>query len=357
MAKAAFTINLAEEKQGFFCRVPLRMGQRGRKQSPTTRLIAGKIYGVSSKKGSTSCRTSYAQLQEEFGVCRSTVATSLGTLKENKLIEEKKRNHDGTDYTYVGVNCCQCNEVPMYLFTAKFFISGEERRLTKAQALVLGFLMSETYRLGNKGKYEGSIAQIARELSLSETTVKKALSILMKARLIYRPAEDKGQNGHKLTKYSVAKELFFYKEKRRPRVVKAEPKEEKKLTLDKHIEDLNAVSERTRYYDLAKSRTVNKARDYIDWAKKTYQSFDMITKQIGLLNIEIAKAEVKNLPTLSTLQARHRGAEIQRREIMRRYKISEERMQPEYYAICKKCFDTGALPGGAACSCYICRKE
>ena len=353
MAKAAFTINLAEEKQGFFCRVPLRMGQRGRKQSPTARAIAGKIFGVSSKKGSPSCWTSYDQMQEEFGVCRSTVATSLGTLKENKLIEEKKRDRDGTAYTYVGEASRRYNIVPLYLFTADVVVDGKQCRLTKAQVLLLSHLMTETKRPKNNGKYEGSIAQLARELALSETTVKKALSILMKARLIYRPAEDKGKNGHKLTRYSVAKELFEYERKRRIRAAKAE----KTAPKDKNIENLNALAERNSYYEKMKARMMARADKYLRAVTAQVPQYDIISKKLKALNIEQAKAEVRKLPTLNDLQAQRRELEEQRRALMQRYKISEERMRPEYYATCKRCLDTGELPGGQWCMCHKKSKE
>ena len=352
MAKAAFTINLAEEKQGFFCRVPLRMGQRGRKHSPTTRLIAGKIYGVSSKKGSTSCWTSYDQMQEEFGVCRSTVATSLGTLKENKLIEEKKRDRDGTAYTYVGEASRRYNIVPLYLFTADVVIDGKQCRLTKAQVLLLSHLMTETKRPKNNGKYEGSIAQLARELALSETTVKKALSILMKARLIYRPAEDKGKNGHKLTRYSVAKELFEYERKRRIRAAKAE-----KTAQDPKIAALNAKAERESFYAAQRRRAELRAEKYLGQVNVAVPGFVDVNKKLKIMELEQAKAEYTNSSGLMDVLARRRELEAQRRELMQRYQISEERMKPEYYATCKRCYDTGTLPNGRGCTCYQRAKE
>ena len=352
MAKAAFTINLAEEKQGFFCRVPLRMGQRGPKQSPTARAIAGKIFGVSSKKGSPSCWTSYDQMQEEFGVCRSTVASSLGTLKENKLIEEKKRDRDGTAYTYVGEASRRYNIVPLYLFTADFVVDGKQCRLTKAQVLLLSHLMTETKRPKNNGKYEGSIAQLARELALSETTVKKALSILMKARLIYRPAEDKGKNGHKLTRYSVAKELFEYERKRRIRAAKAE-----KTAQDPKIAALDAKAARESFYAAQRRRAELRAEKYLGQVLAIAPEFAAIKKKIKVAELAEVKAEHFNLPTLADAQARRRELEAQRRAIMQRYQISEEQLRPEYYATCKRCFDTGELPNGRGCMCYQRPKE
>ena len=347
MANLAMTIHLPEEKQGFFCRVPLRFGKRGRKQTPSARAIAGKIYGISSKKGSPACWTSYDQMQDELGVCRSTVATALGSLKENNLIEEKKRDREGTAYTYVGEASRRYNVIPLYLFTAEFSVAGKVQRLTKAQVFVLSHLMTECKRPKNNGKYEGSIASLARELSLSETTVKKALSVLMKARLVYRPAEDKGKNGHKLTKYTVAKELFEYERKRRVRAAKAEKNVE-----DKNIAALDAKAERERFYAAQRRRAELRAEKYLAQVVTMAPEYAEIKKKIKIAELAEVKAEHLNLSTLSDAQARRRELEAQRHAIMKRYQISEEMMRPEYYATCKRCFDTGTLPNGYGCNCY-----
>lgn len=344
MANIAMKITLPEEKQGFFCRVPLRMG---RKKSPTARAIAGKIFGVSSRKGAPSCWTSYDQIQEEFGICRSTVAASLGVLKEDNLIQEKKRDREGTAYTYVGEVGRRYNVVPLYLFTAEFVASGKKWRLTKAQVLVLSHLMTESRRPKNNGKYEGSIAQLARELSLSETTVKKALSVLMKARLIYRPVEDKGINGHKLTRYSVAKELFDYERKRRVRAAKRVKKAE-----DERIAALDAKIERERFYEAQRGRAEARANKYKKSVESQVPEFVKVSKAIRVVQLDEVKAQVYSKPNLVNLQAQRRELEAQRREMLKRYQISEERMKPEYYAVCKQCFDTGTLPNGRGCTCY-----
>lgn len=353
MAGFALTINLSEEKQGLFCRVPLRIGEKGRKHSPTSRAIAGRIFGISYKKSSPSCWTSYDQVQEEFGICRATVAKSFGNLKQNEIIKEKARDREGTAYTYVGKSSARYDVVPLYLFTADVVVEGKRRRLTKAQVLVLSHLMTECKRPKNNNVYEGSIAQLARVLALSETTVKKALLVLMKARLIFRPEECKGKNGHKLTKFTVAKALFDYERKRRVRAAK----KEKKRMEEQRIEALDAQSERDSYYLKLQERAQARADKYLRQVNAAVPQFIEISKELRAAQLAEVKAEVKKYITLPALQAQRRELEARRREIMKRYNILEERMKPEYYATCKRCFDKGTLPNGYGCTCYLRAKE
>ena len=170
---------------------------------------------------------------------------------------------------------------------------------------------------------------------------------------LYIVAEDKGINGHKLTRYTVAKELFDYERKRRIREAKAE----KKTREDQIIEAMNARSERESYYSKLRERAQARADKYLGQVHDAVPGYVEITKQLKAAELAEVKASVRAELTLPALQAQRYKLEEQRREIMKRYNISEARMKPEYYAICKRCFDTGTMPNGHACACYQCRKD
>ena len=350
MAANALTINLPADKRGLFSRAPLWFGKKGNKLSPATVAIVGKIFGLSRTKNAAdaSCWTNYDQLQEEFGLSRATVAKAITNLKENELIQIDCRDREGTSYKYIAEAGKRYDIIPSFLYTADCNY-GEQRRLTKAQARILAHMMTEAKRPKNAGKYEGSIARIARALSLSETTVKKAVKVLLKARLIYRPAEDKGRNGHKLTIFHVNKELFEYEKYRKKVKIKEE-------IAPKAVQDVNARTDRQRYYDLRKAEMEARAEKYREKVYNAVPKFKEIEIEIKALQIPLAKAEVGNAATYPVLLSKLHGLNADRRMIMQRFNIEEDKLQAKHYAKCVRCYDSGTLADGMACSCFR-RKE
>ena len=347
MGQAAFTINLPKEKWGFFSRVPLWFGSRGKKFSPSARALAGRVFGVSQAKNKDNeFWTSYDQIQEELGVCRATVAAATKSLKDTKVIEEKNRTQKGTSYKFIGESGKRYDIVPLYLYTCDIRIGGVDRRLTKSAVLLLAHLMTECKRPKNNGKYEGSIARLAREVNISATTVKKEIKVLLKAGLIYRAAEDKGVNGSKLTRYCVNKTLYDYERFRRTKA--------KKTTVqDKKIAALDAMSERQRYYSLRQEEMRARAERYIGQALQMAPKLKTIDFDLRALALPAAKAEIaKDDVQLHVILRRRAELRAEREQLLKQFNIEERRMVPEFYARCKKCQDTGYLPNGRGCTCY-----
>lgn len=344
MATATITINLPEEKRGLFSRVPLRIGKS--KLSPSSHAIAGKICSFSRvKKPDAVCRTSYDQLQQEFGVARATVAAALRVLQEDELISES-RDSKGTAYKYLGEIGRKYDVVPQYLYTADFIVAGEKKRLTKAQVRVLSHIMTECKRPKNMGKYECSNAILARLLDLSETTIKKSIKILLKARLIYRPAGDKGCNGHKLTSYQVNKNLYIY-EQFKKNVKRVEP------TASKTISDIDKRDQRVRYYDLRRNEMARRVEKYRMQVYTAVPKFKELEEELRKIALPLVTAEHRKLNTYPILLAKKQDLEEKRRLLMQRYNIVEDRFKESYYATCHCCNDTGVLRDGKMCNCYL----
>lgn len=345
MKQAALTINLPKEKWGFFTRVPSYFGAKGTRLSPSARAFAGRVYGVTKteKNPDAALWTNYDQIEGEFGVCRATVASSLNALKECDIIEEGARSKTGTSYKFTGKTGRRYNVVPLYLYTADVAVDGIERRLTKAQVLLLGYMMTESRRPKNNGKCEGSVARFARELSLSETTIKKAIKTLLKARLIFRAAEDKGINGAALSRYVVARELFEYERFRKVKAKKATSKDKAQAAAD-------AKAARERYYAERQNDMKERAERYKVKVWSTAPALKQIDADLRALAPQIARAELDGNAAL--LQFKAKRLEEERATLLQRFGIEERRMQPLFYARCKKCHDSGVLPNGAFCKCH-----
>ncbi len=347
MAKAVIKINLPEDKQGFFCRTPRRIGKKGQRISPSARAIAGKIYGTTVKTDShVGCWLSYDQIQREFGICRETVATALSMLENAGIIQQHQRDRAGTAFRYVGDAGRTYDVVPQYLYTADIMIGGTSYRLTKAQVSILSHIITESKRPKNNGVYEGSMAQLARTLKLSETTVKKGVKVLLKANLIHRSAEDKGVNAYKRTVYHVDSIIWDLerklKRKKRAAVAKG----------SKDIIDTDSRAARKRYYDLAMDQARARADKYKMQVYKAVPEFKDLNAKIQALAFPLAEAEHRKLDTLTSLKETERKYQEARKQIMQRFNIKEERLNATYYARCKRCFDTGAKSDGTLCDCF-----
>lgn len=352
---AAFTINLSEEKIGFFSRVPMWFGAKDRKLSPSARAIVGKIFGVSRRANNAegACWTSYDQIQEEFGVCRATVSTSLERLRESELIEEQARDRSGTAFRYIADAGKRYDMVPLYLYTADFKIGGKDRRLTKSQVYLLAHLMTECKRPKNNGKCECSIARLARTLDLSETTIKKGIKVLLKAGLIFRAAEDKGVNGSKLTTYHVNRELYVYEQYRNKKSVKAQ-----KTAEPKAIADANAQADWKAYYERRATEMKDRAEKYKLKAYEKAPKLQVLDHELSQMRLQIAKADLYDRTLLPVLESKYGKLESDRAALMQRFGFVKEAFKPEYYAKCKKCGDTGNLINGkGGCTCFRERED
>lgn len=346
MSHAVIQLNLSEDKQGFFCRIPLRIGAKGQYFSPSMRALAGKVYGTTKTKKNTECWTSYDQLREELGVCRETVANAIKSLKENDIIKENGRDRQGTAYTYVGDAGKRYDVVPMPLFTMHIAIAGKYRKLRKSEVLVLGHIMTECNRLKNLGKYETSNAIMARRLNLSEVTVRRAVNSLICANLLHRP--ERGVNASKLAAYTIDRELRAlereWERKRRVRKLK-----EKVQNNEMVAEALEA--ERRKFYEERRKEAQRRAEKYIE-SIENIPEYKAVDTKIRKIKAKWVRAELDKAPEFAALDAEMQKLKAMKADIMKRFNINPQRKDPHYYARCKQCMDTGVLLDGTRCTCF-----
>lgn len=346
MGQAAYTINLPEGKRGFFLRMPTWFGSKGKKITPVARAFAARVFGVSEQNADKGLCTSYDQIGAELGVCRRSVASSVGSLKKANMITENNRTKDGTSYIFTGKTGQRYDIIPLYLYTADFKVDGIERRLTKAQVLLLGHFMTQAKRPKNAGVVEGSMAQFAQKLNLSETTIKKGIKVLLKAGLIYRAKNEKGVNSSVLSRYHVNRSLYDYEKLRRVRAPK-------KSASDKILEAVDARAEREAYYARRQDEMKDRAERYLLDAYRKAPRLKEIDIAINKMQPALARASLAVGDLYKQLKAQERALKIERAAIYNNIGADERKIHPGYYARCRKCNDSGYHSNGKGCTCYL----
>ena len=115
------------------------------------------------------------------------------------------------------------------------------------------------------------------------------------------------------------------------------------------IADINAKSDRERYYALLREKAQTRAERFLAKANANAR-FKEITTELSKMEFTLAKAEVFEPASLPALKAQKRDLLAERKSILAELGIEENELTPQF--TCKKCSDTGFLPNGAACNCY-----
>ena len=324
----------------------------------------------------------YKKLAETYKVSDSTLSRSFNNLESKGLIKRKRNVGGATEYTYVhdeeakekeksskkkekGLRSIRTEE---YFYSIKIKIEGIERFLTKAEIDVLSFIYTYT-RWKKAGKFVGSFAYIAKKLCMSEGTVCRALRALINAELIIEL--EKGCNRYKKGEYITNDEkvpLVMYKTKaeepteskvveavverytQRPLTEEQRQYLEYKERQERKIEDLNAKTDRERYYSELKQGAEDAAKKLVADIQRKEPRYKQILLRLNQLEIALAKAEVYDVGNLQEVQREKRSTILQRDEILRRFGLTVEDLAPRWR--CSKCSDSGYLSDGRACDCY-----
>lgn len=347
--KALFKITLSKEKWGLFNRVPLNLpiSSKNGKLKPSARELLEKVFAFTRRKGDeiSGTRLTYAQVSEETGRVRSTVAAAFEELRDANLIKRLDRDVDGTQYVYTGeATSGQFYLIPQYLHTLEIRIKGTYRRLTSAEVHVLAYLMSECAaptngaRISDSGKYlhggvcRTSYKKLSRVLHYAVASVRRAIGALMKARLVTRPNFRKGVNGAHLSGYEVHPGLYVYK-----RYVKKArtPEEETKI--------------RTNYYADLREQAKERAMKYMGIAERN-KAFRANRAQLGKYELSLAKAELYAPDTLPTLRGERLALLEERDAILKGIGLTLRDITLQ--CCCPVCKDEGRLASGEWCTCY-----
>ena len=115
------------------------------------------------------------------------------------------------------------------------------------------------------------------------------------------------------------------------------------------IEATNAKTDRERYFALLREKAQIKADKFAEKANANPQ-YKEVSKQLSVMEISLAKAEVFHPEQLPALQEEKQALLQKRKAVLQSMGIAEENLIPQYS--CKKCADTGFMKNGLACDCY-----
>ncbi len=223
------------------------------------------------------------------------------------------------------------------------------RRLTPAEALVLALIFTHSSNSKKKNHaFWSSNSKIADMLALSERQVERAIINLMAARLIFRPV--RGQNRVRSSKF-----VANMKDLRKLCDAYAPKKAAKKETLPKkpeYVIDADARSDRDKYYTKAYAEAKAQADKYKRGFIQKAPRFSVVEKELRIMAPTLARAEVRNLPSLDALRAKESKLRAERAAILKRFNVDERLFEPQAWARCRWCGDTGTLSDGRGCTCF-----
>ncbi len=342
-------LNTKEESIGYFERIPRCWYGKG--YTPSAIELLGQIFshqGV-GEQGATDkyCRMSYNQAKEKLGITDPTIRAGLLILTQKGEIEVVLRDKDGTGYKCIEEYAGKKYDVlPEYLLKATFLIEGKMRKLTNAERRILVHIMTLAEYKKNDGAAEGSALRFSRTLHLAEKTVRSALKVLLKAGLIFRRKEEKGVNGHKLSKYRPNKRLYDYKKAQKKARVEREPQ------LPAAVQAANARADRERYYAMQQMQNRNRAERYISMAMSNAR-YKQVDGELRRLQLPLAKAEIFNKELYIQLKKQAKALHGEKAALLATMNISPEWLDEEHFCACKACKDKGVLPNGKYCDCYL----
>ena len=350
---AKYKFNIDKSKWGEFDRVFLNLPHRvrGRNISPSARALLERVFSFTKRVKEEQedgkfieelhgSRFTYAQVMSELGRGHSTVAASFDELRDADLIKRVDRDVEGTEYVYVGDRTAgKYFVVPLYLRTMQLFIDGEYRQIRQSEVRVCAYLMSECSSPTNGGDKYGkggvcwtSYRKLARKLHLSCTAVRRAISALFEAGMVYRTKARKGKSFKHLSGYEVNAGLFIY----RNYVKKARTPEEESTV-------------RYAYYAELREWARLRAEKYMAIAAKS-EAYKRNRASFARLEVQEAKAEVFGTGDIREIKARRKTLERDRDVILSHLGLTVEDLTVQYN--CARCKDEGRTAQGAWCTCY-----
>ena len=312
-------------------------------------LVVGDIFSFSGKNKhgeEMTCRRTYKSFVERTGKSRATVGRALKSAREKELITHSQEK----GYVFNLEKADGFLRCPEFIYQEEFKIKKQIRKLLSNECRVYSYIFTKCDNRKNKKKVcMASEAVIAEELGVCEKTVHKAIWILIRAKLIYRPKKDKGINGYKLSKFTLNTKLL----RNHGVVINVDHDEEKPVPpaptapveLTREAIELYYCEKRQRAEEIADN---NRRRAMQNDDYKTAHSY------VVSLVFECAKAE-EGSDNAKKLQQCYNRAVADRLVILKELGLSEEDLIPQYE--CKLCNDTGFyLDTGQVCKCFPTRR-
>lgn len=319
--------------------------------------ILGEIDSITRISEQARCHASASTLAERYKVSTRQVQRAVKLLKDKKYVER--------DYDPKQSSASYRSNLPladkrglvvtaMFLYEREFTLSYEnyeiKRRLTRIEVDVLSLMIQH-------GKFSGTMRQIAKMCSCSLPSACSAVNALLHADLIYRGKKEKSKSRRKTSTYHVAKNILRefaafrkmkFTESSAPIASANAPKSKK--TVAQYVKDVDARTDRERYYSSLRERALRKAegaREALLAVPEYKSAHDKYRKsEIELAKLDIA-GDKKGEQELR--KERQKWSSIMKK-VMDDLDITNVDLTPQY--ACPLCRDTGYKRDGRACSCY-----
>ena len=335
-----------KQNVGFIMR-PYSFFQSKNGHKPTSIETVVKGVAYSFGRGDNVARFGYSTFKEKLNVSRSSAARKVALMKNDPLFKVTRKGGACTEYEYTGdKDACGHIRSEYFFFTTKFKIYGTERVLTNAEIDVLSLIYTHT--LSKQGYYEGSMRAISETINISEKTVLRSIFALFNADLISRPV--RGVNGREMSRFCANLKLLRKTKRAEQKKAKAAIVQEKPLP--KAILDVNAQTDFKAYYERLRERAQLLALHNEEKANKIPRFVD-VSKRLRIIEIETARAERENdLQRGQALRDEKTRLNAARAAILSKIGLTVDELEAKHFYKCKKCFDTGHVPGGAQCDCW-----
>lgn len=330
-------------------------------------LINGLIYTYELEK--RVCKIGYGGIAKRLHVSKSGVCRNVQALKEDSRFSVERRGQSWTTYEFIGdgtENRAERDErvalshmrVEDYFFSIEITINGRKRLLTRAEVFVLALIYTHTY---DEKHFTNSYSGIAGILGYRPETVWRAMQNLMDAGLVYVKAMGKSKSKKSSFGASMSNLRKVKKERK-----KREQKEKKKPVEIKYTntvaqtrndviarnEAIEAMAERERFYSLRQARAERIADEYKAYAIKKIPQLKELFREERILEIQAAKAELKEPERLPAVEQQQKGVRAQIVKLLSEINMTRKDLEKKSHCMCRKCSDSGYLPNGRACDCY-----
>lgn len=297
-----------------------------------------------------------AMIKDLIGNSPATFSRNMRQLKDAELVTRKGMST--YEFEQKKVKDDKKWSCPFEIKTRKFKMTDDDgnvfsRTLTPGACLSYSYFYTKLSTNSHKASIDITYKKVAAELGIDETTVADGMKQLRWAKLIYFPNGFVGKNRYKKSKVCLRRSWPWFRKEQDYRENKRNVKNYASATAAK--EPKNGAITRDSYYD--ELQAVNKAKaDEAYETALTYEEFRALENVIAELNFDYRKTLITDSARAEELSQRISVLNLQRSEVLESIGMTDEQFEPEYYAKCSKCKDTGWLPNGHACKCFKRRK-
>ena len=322
----------------------------GRKLNNASLALASAAYSFSKSGGYGE---KFVDMVQTLGFGRTSLFAAAKILTENNFISRNERGgFEIVDLASVGEGYDQ-KDFELRDTRFLFVENGRtvERTMTATEFNVLSRIRRHTFNEKTKC-FKGSYASMVRTMAYSEPTIRKAISSLQSAGLIYITGKKRIAHYQQLT-ITVSEKVIRKAKKAEKAAAKAAEKatsaQSARSFVSPGVQAANDRAERERYYSSLKE-IVRKRAEKAQAKAETDPRFVQIRRELATIEIEIAQAELKNPEKVGEILARKTALMKERSKILLKLRIPEEELTEKPF--CIRCGDTGFLPDGRACDCF-----